>query len=74
MDEDLKPCPFCGTLGEIRIEENGRIWNGTRGYSDPVSVDVRHWCPAVAGQPSPRMISRVGKDRASAVAAWNQRA
>lgn len=41
-------------------------------YSEPSSVGVRHWCEPTPGQPS-RMIERVGKDHASAIAAWNTR-
>lgn len=68
---DLKPCPFCGE-GFSEITLNGRVWLGTR-YGEPVSVSVRHWCQVHVGQPN-RMIERVGRDRASAVAAWNMRA
>ena len=70
MTEELKRCPFCGG-GETQIRENGRIWMGMR-YSDPSSVSVMHWCAAVQGQPS-RAIERVGRDRVSAIAAWNLR-
>jgi hypothetical protein len=68
---DLKPCPWCGA-GDTRIEPNGQVWTGMR-YSEPISVSVRHWCPAIPGQPS-RMIERIGRDEASAIAAWNARA
>ena len=47
------------------------MWTGMK-YSEPSSVSVRHWCEPVPGQPS-RMLERVGKDHASAVAAWNTR-
>jgi hypothetical protein len=67
----LKPCPFCAA-GETQIVENGRVWLGMR-WSEPVSVSVRHWCTPVEGQPS-RPIERVGRDRDSAIAAWNMRA
>ena len=70
MSIELKPCPFCGG-SDFEIVENGRIWSGMK-YSEPVSVGVRHWCPATPGQPS-RMIERVGRDEASAVTAWNTR-
>lgn len=70
-DRELLPCPFCGA-GTTEIRENGRPWLGTR-YGDPSSVSVRHWCEPIEGQPS-RMIERVGRDRAAAVAAWNTRA
>ena len=70
MSIELKPCPFCGG-SDFEIVENGRIWSGMK-YSEPVSVSVRHWCPAAPGQPS-RMIERVGRDEASAVTAWNTR-
>lgn len=67
----LLPCPFCGA-GTTEIRENGKIWTGMK-FSDPVSVSVRHWCEPIEGQPS-RAIERVGRDRASAIAAWNARA
>lgn len=66
----LAPCPFCGA-GETHIHVNKGTWNG-QGYGEPVSVEVRHWCADVPGQPS-RMISRAGRDEASATAAWNTR-
>jgi hypothetical protein len=69
--EGMEPCPFCGA-GTTEIQENGRVWNG-RGYGEPSSVSVRHWCDPIEGQPS-RMIERVGRDRESAIAAWNRRA
>lgn len=72
MTEDLKPCPWCGA-GQTQVRENGRMWTGQR-HSEPTSVSVVHWCgPEVVGQPS-RMIERVGRDSASAIAAWNTRA
>lgn len=69
--EVLEQCPFCGA-GQTEITENGKTWTGMK-YSQPTSVSVRHWCEKVEGQPS-RMLERVGKDRASAIAAWNTRA
>lgn len=71
MDEKLLPCPFCGA-GNTEIRDNGKVWSGM-GYSAPTSTSVFHHCKPVAGQPS-RAIERVGRDRASAIAAWNQRA
>lgn len=70
-DVHLLPCPFCGA-GKTELRENDRPWLGTR-YGEPVSISVRHWCEPVVGQPS-RVIERVGRDLASAVAAWNRRA
>lgn len=67
----LEPCPFCGA-GETSIVENGRVWAGTK-WGEPSSVSVRHWCDPIKGQPS-RAIERVGRDEASAIAAWNMRA
>jgi hypothetical protein len=67
----LAPCPFCGA-GTTVIRENGLIWQGMK-YGEPSSVSVLHHCEATPGQPS-RAIERVGKDRASAIAAWNRRA
>lgn len=68
---ELLPCPFCGA-GKTEVRENGRPWLGTK-WGEPASVSVRHWCEPVDGQPS-RMIERVGRDRAAAIAAWNRRA
>lgn len=67
----LLPCPFCGA-GTSELHEAGRMWTG-RAYGEPSSVSVRHWCEPVEGQPS-RMIERIGRDPASAIAAWNLRA
>lgn len=67
----LLPCPFCGA-GNTEIRENGKVWSGM-GYTRPTSTSVFHHCTPTAGQPS-RAIERVGRDRASAIAAWNQRA
>lgn len=71
MTDALKPCPFCGA-GKTDIHPNGRMWTGQR-LSEPTSVSIRHWCEDVPGQPH-RMIERVGRDEASAIAAWNSRA
>lgn len=68
---EMAPCPFCNA-GSTQIRENGRVWLGQR-YGDPASVSVFHWCEPVEGQPS-RAIERVGRDRPSAIAAWNRRA
>ncbi len=68
---ELLPCPFCGA-GNTEIRDNGKVWSGM-GYTAPTSTSVFHQCRPVAGQPS-SAIERVGRDRASAIAAWNQRA
>lgn len=67
---DLLPCPFCGGT-ETDIRENGRVWSG-RGWGEPCSVSIWHWCLEVPGQPA-RGIERIGRDLPSAVAAWNRR-
>lgn len=68
---NLLPCPFCGG-GQSEIRENGKVWSGMR-YSEAVSVSVLHHCDKPEGQPH-RVIERVGRDMASAIAAWNMRA
>ena len=67
----LAPCPFCGA-GVTIIRENGLVWQGVK-YGGPSSVSVLHHCDRPPGQPH-RPIERVGKDRSSAIAAWNRRA
>ncbi len=71
MSDNLLPCPWCGA-GETKLVENGKMWLGMK-YSEPSSVSVCHHCPPISGQPS-RMIECVGRDRASAIKAWNTRA
>ena len=71
MTDELKPCPFCGA-GSNEIKDMGKYWLGSR-WSEPVAVEVQHWCVKQAGQPSPRKLIFVGKDRYSAIKAWNTR-
>jgi len=68
-EETLLPCPFCGA-GETQIREQS-MWGGRSKVV--VSVSVIHWCEKEEGQPS-RAIERIGRDRESAIRAWNQRA
>lgn len=73
-DESLKPCPFCGG-GETVIDENrlNRAPSMNGRQSPIISVEIRHWCPAEPGQPNRNTILRIGRDHASAAAAWNRR-
>lgn len=68
----LLPCPFCGA-GETTIHENKGTWRGVHGYGPPVSVEIRHWCEPVEGQPMRGGITFVGRDMEGAVAKWNRR-
>lgn len=70
-ENQLAPCHFCGG-GNTVIREHGRIWLGQK-YSEPSSVSVLHHCKPIPGQPS-RPIERLGRDRQSAIDAWNMRA
>lgn len=73
-DEELKPCPWCGeNTAEIYEKHNTAIYYRSGMKAEIISVEVQHWCPPTHGQPSPRMIARVGRDRVSAIAAWNRR-
>lgn len=69
IEEALLPCPFCGG-GETEIREN-TMWGGRSQVV--LSVSIRHFCPRELGQPT-RAIERIGRDRESAIKAWNQRA
>ena len=68
MNNDLKPCPFCGA-GETQVRET-LFWTGMR--NGIVSVTVMHWCERNEGQPQSH-IEIKGRDHASAVDAWNKR-
>jgi hypothetical protein len=71
MAHEFLACPFCGTVNDIIVKANGRIWTGQQ-WGEPTSVSVQHWCPPIKGQPS-RMVERIGRDEESAVAMWNMR-
>lgn len=71
-DMKLKECPWC-TAGTTLIHENKGVWGGTKGYSEPISVEVQHWCEKEEGQPSPRRLVFVGRDTESAIRIWNTR-
>lgn len=72
MSEELKPCPFCNG-GETRIDET-RLHRGVTTNPRPnpvVRAEVKHWCEPEEGQPHRRMITMTGRDRESAIKAWN---
>lgn len=73
MDEKLLPCPFCGG-GETMLHYNTGVWRGVEGYGEPISVEVRHWCADVEGNPKSRLLALVGRDKETAIAKWNARA
>lgn len=69
----LKPCPFCGA-GETIIHENhhsGITMEQTN--REPISVEVKHWCEKIGGEVR-NLTVKVGRDRQSAINAWNTRA
>lgn len=68
---ELLPCPFCG--GEPLVDEKymSPTMNGNKNL---ISVTIRHHCPKVDGQPSTMNVSKIGRDRQSAITAWNTRA
>ena len=71
---DLKPCPFCGggTFDVTEVPLNKMPSMDGR-PSSIVSASVRHWCPRQDGQPGGLNVSMHGRDRTSAIAAWNRR-
>ena len=71
--EGLKECPWCAA-GTTTIYENKGVWGGTKGYGEPISVEVQHWCKKEEGQPSPRRLVFVGRDEKDAIRIWNTRA
>lgn len=69
--EELLPCPFCGA-GETRFHENHFDPTPSGREREPISVEVRHWCEPMAGVVRTHIV-QVGRDRESAIAAWNRR-
>lgn len=74
-NSELKNCPFCGTLNETFIETNylNKQPRMDGKLSAIISVDIRHWCPNIPGNPSQRVIIKTGRDRQSAIDIWNMR-
>jgi hypothetical protein len=70
-ERELEPCPFC-SAGNTDIQER-RLPPSMQGPGAIISVTVRHWCPVPPGQPSGLHVSMHGRDRESAIAAWNRR-
>lgn len=68
----LLPCPFCGGT-DTRIDER-RLSPTMQGPGAVISATVKHWCPVPQGQPTGLNVSMHGRDRASAISAWNARA
>lgn len=69
---ELKPCPFCG--GEAGIKETLMPPVMGRSERSVISAEVRHFCPRVEGQPHGMSVKQLGRDRNSAIKAWNTRA
>lgn len=67
----LLPCPFCGG-GETIVQEGSKPFPRLK-YRQPTSVVVMHRCTS-SKDARACTVTLVGPDRASAIAAWNQRA
>lgn len=66
----IEPCPFCGELGEIRVDEYMTLPVMNR-PPNVISCDITHWC-----KPNglPRLSIKVtGRDKQESIAAWNRR-
>lgn len=76
-NDQLKNCPFCGTLHETYMEPTYLSRSPRMGRSNDetnvISVEIRHWCPNIPGQPSQRVIVKVGRDVESVIKLWNMR-
>lgn len=70
MNEELKPCPFCG--GEATIREKYMPLNMS-GKKTLISVEIFHHCTQIEGQPHCMSVKQIGRDRESAIKAWNTR-
>ena len=71
MPEELKPCPFCGGT-DIEIREVPGTWQGMKN-GPPLRFEIRHHCDPLPGELRP-FVEKVGRDRESAISAWNTRA
>lgn len=67
---DLLPCPFCGG-GQTIVQESKPF--PRLEYRQSTNTTVLHRCTP-SKELRGRAISFIGRDRASAIAAWNQRA
>lgn len=73
MTDKLLPCPFCGggeTLTKELVLDNTPRMDGKP--SEVISVAVHHWCEKMDGVVA-RHIEFRGRDRDTAIAAWNRR-
>ncbi len=67
---ELKPCPFCGTSDELRLEPRSKSWQGVKGWL-VYSWEVVHLCKR--GPISGSMVRMVGKTEDEAAGYWNDR-
>lgn len=70
MSEELLACPFCNGVAEIHETRLRPRMDGKP--SAIVSVEIRHWCKRQEGNVH-NLINFRGRDKSSAIAAWNRR-
>lgn len=68
LNEQLKPCPFCGGK-EILVDLGCRMWIGTH-YGEPLAYELIHWCDNTRFT---NRVTRKAKTLEEAIDLWNQR-
>ena len=69
MNEQLKPCPFCGA-GETIVEPDSKAWTGTKWSG--LSYQVLHWCKESEGVIGSMIVKR-SRTKQGAIDKWNSR-
>lgn len=69
LNEELKPCPFCGGV-ETRIKEE-TYWTGMR--AEVISATVYHHCDRNEERPLQSYLQIKAKTKEEAIKLWNKR-
>lgn len=72
MNEELKPCPFCGGIAKIKESLSDCKWLSATMRRNAVGIGCVNCCAMFLFRPYSRTLSRE-KAKENAVKAWNRR-